>query len=120
MFNVIRARRLELGLTQRELADAVNVGVGTVSRWETGSIAGLRRANREALAKALDLAPEALEPEYGQAVGVLLAGEEERISAEERGVVHAYRALGERDQRVVRLLMRILRRPSPDGVRRGS
>lgn len=36
---IIKAKRLELRLTLREVADAVGVSEGTVSRWESGDIA---------------------------------------------------------------------------------
>lgn len=32
----IRERRLQQGLTQRQLADLINVGAGTISKWECG------------------------------------------------------------------------------------
>ena len=32
----IRGRRLSLGLTQKQLADLINVGAGTISKWECG------------------------------------------------------------------------------------
>lgn len=40
---VMRVRRLELGLTQREIADRVGVTEATVSRWESGDIRNMRR-----------------------------------------------------------------------------
>ena len=39
---LIKARRQELGLTIREVADRVGVGPSTVSRWESGNIATRR------------------------------------------------------------------------------
>ena len=38
MANYLAARRNELGLTQKEIAEQVGVSEGTVSRWESGSI----------------------------------------------------------------------------------
>lgn len=38
----LRARRLELGLKLKEIADFVGVSEGTVSRWETGIIKNMR------------------------------------------------------------------------------
>lgn len=32
----IRERRLQQGLTQKQLADLINVGAGTISKWECG------------------------------------------------------------------------------------
>ena len=49
---VMRVRRLELGLTQREIADRVGVTEATVSRWESGDIRNMRRDKIAALARA--------------------------------------------------------------------
>lgn len=35
---IIKNRRIELGLTLKEVATAVGVSEGTVSRWESGNI----------------------------------------------------------------------------------
>ena len=43
MANYLADRRLELGLTQKDIAEAVGVTEATVSRWESGSIANMRR-----------------------------------------------------------------------------
>lgn len=50
-------RRNELGLTMKQLADAVGVSEGTISRWESGDIANMRRDKIKALADALDISP---------------------------------------------------------------
>lgn len=39
MANYLADRRLELGLTQKDIAEAVGVTEATVSRWESGSLA---------------------------------------------------------------------------------
>lgn len=53
MSNYLSERRKELGLTQKEVADAVGVAEATVSRWESGEIANMRRDRISALAKNL-------------------------------------------------------------------
>lgn len=53
MSNYLSERRKELGLTQKEVADAVGVAEATVSRWESGEIANMRRDRISALAKIL-------------------------------------------------------------------
>lgn len=55
--NVIRERRLELGLTYEELGKMVGVGKSTVRKWETGMIENIKRDNIVALAKALKISP---------------------------------------------------------------
>lgn len=50
----IKARRLKLGMTQAELADALGLALNTISRWELG-------ASQPDGAKMLDLALTQLE-----------------------------------------------------------
>ena len=57
---VMKVRRLELGLTQKEVADRVGVTEATVSRWESGDIKNMRRDKIAALARALDISPAVL------------------------------------------------------------
>lgn len=58
MGNYLSERRKEIGLTQREVAEAVGVAEATVSRWESGEIANMRRDKISALAKVLHCSPE--------------------------------------------------------------
>ena len=55
--DIIRNRRIELGMTLKQVADAVGVNEGTVSRWESGDIDNMRRDRIAALSKALHLDP---------------------------------------------------------------
>lgn len=54
---ILKRRRLELGLTMLDVAKSVGVSEGTVSRWESGDIANMRRDKIAALAKILDISP---------------------------------------------------------------
>lgn len=54
MRNYLSQRRRELGLTQKEVADAVGVSEATVSRWESGEIANMRRDRIVSLARILN------------------------------------------------------------------
>lgn len=58
--DIIKSRRLELGMTMKELAKAVGVSEATISRWESGDIENMRRDKIAALAKALQLKPETI------------------------------------------------------------
>ena len=49
----LKDRRLELGLTQAEIARFVGVSEATVSRWESGDIASMRQNRIAALAEIL-------------------------------------------------------------------
>lgn len=57
MGNYLADRRIALGLTQKEVAESVGVTEATVSRWESGTIANMRRDKIKLLAKALDSTP---------------------------------------------------------------
>lgn len=57
---VIRMRRLDLGLTQKEVADRCGVTEATVSRWESGDIKNMRRDKIAILAHVLDVPPSVL------------------------------------------------------------
>lgn len=57
---VVRARRLALGLTQAEIAVAIGVGQDYVSRIESGRSKALQVQLRHQLAAALELSPEDL------------------------------------------------------------
>lgn len=57
MKNIIKDRRSELDLTMKEVADAVGVSEATVSRWESGDIADMKRSRIISLAKVLRISP---------------------------------------------------------------
>ena len=58
--DILRNRRLELRLTMKQIADAVGVSEGTVSRWESGDIDNMRRDKIAALSKVLHLDPRVI------------------------------------------------------------
>ena len=58
--DVLKSRRMELGLTMKELADKVGVSEGTISRWESGDIENMRRDKIAALAAALQVSPSTI------------------------------------------------------------
>ena len=55
--DLICKRRLELGMTMKELANKVGVSEATISRWESGDIANMRRDKIALLARALNVTP---------------------------------------------------------------
>lgn len=55
--DILKRRRLELGLTMLDVANAVGVSEATVSRWESGNIANMKRSRIAALAKVLQINP---------------------------------------------------------------
>ena len=63
--NKIKSRRVELGLTLEDIAQAVGVGRSTVRKWETGMIKNMGRDKIAALAKVLQINPVELVPMPG-------------------------------------------------------
>lgn len=57
---IIKTRRLALGLTLKDVANAVGVSEGTVSRWEAGNITNMKRNRIAALAKVLQIPPSVI------------------------------------------------------------
>ena len=57
---VMKLRRQELGLTQKEVAARVGVTEATVSRWESGEIKNMKRDKIAAMARVLDIPPAVL------------------------------------------------------------
>lgn len=55
--DLIKAKRIEKGLTNVELGELVGVSGSTISRWESGNIATMKQSRIAALAKALGISP---------------------------------------------------------------
>ena len=55
--NLIKNRRNALGLTMKDVANAVGVSEATVSRWEAGEISNMKRNRISALANVLNISP---------------------------------------------------------------
>ena len=55
--DILKDRRLELQLTLEDVAKRVGVSPATISRWESGDIANMRRDRIAALAEALQISP---------------------------------------------------------------
>ena len=58
--DLIRQKRISLGMTMKEVADKVGVSEGTISRWESGEIANMKRGAISSLAKVLQLSPNSI------------------------------------------------------------
>ena len=58
--NIIKDRRVELGYTQKYVADFVGVSEASLSRWESGHIANMKRDKIARLAQILQLSPSVI------------------------------------------------------------
>ena len=58
--DIIKQKRIENGLTMKELAQKVGVSEATVSRWESGNLATMKHTKIMLLANALAISPAAL------------------------------------------------------------
>lgn len=58
--DILKSKRKELNLSQREVADYVGVSEATVSRWESGNIANMGRDKIALLSKILKISPSVI------------------------------------------------------------
>lgn len=58
--DLIHTKRIEHGMTMKDLAKAVGVSEGTISRWESGRIENMRRDKIAKLSEVLDIPVEDL------------------------------------------------------------
>ena len=54
---ILKNRRIELGLTLDDVAKQIGVSGATISRWESGDIENMKRDKISALAKVLKISP---------------------------------------------------------------
>ena len=92
---LIKERRMEMNMTQMELADTVGTTTATISRWESGDIRQMKRDMIEATASALRIDP------------VLFFRNNDVIFPDERKVLNAYRAADDLTKAMVRRTLNI-------------
>lgn len=132
MSNYLKDRRIELGLSQKEIADYVGVSEATVSRWETGNIANMRRDRIASLSKVLKTTPgfimtgkedsferiafygESNELQTDQADITLLnavkaamkaTAQPAKVSKEEFNMIEQFRKLDESDKEMIKAML---------------
>ena len=94
--DIIKKRRIELNLTMCQVAKIVGVSECTISRWESGDIANMKRDKISLLAKALKISP-----------GVIMGWEEVpklSLTAKEEKLITAYREQPQMQEAVNKLL----------------
>lgn len=96
---VIRERRIALGKTMKEVADLVGVSEGTVSRWESGEIANMRRNKIERLADVLMISPAVIMGwEDSPTPEQTPVPNPDQLSSDEKTLVTNYRILDSTDR----------------------
>ena len=91
--DIVRNRRIELNMTQEDLAKAVGTTKATVSRWESGDIHKMKRSMIAAVSVALHLDP------------LLFFQQEEVLMPDEYRIITAYRAADDGTKSAVRKLL---------------
>ena len=93
--DLIMQKRKALKLTLEDVAAAVGVSKGTVSRWESGDIRKIKRDKIDALSSVLELDP------------LVFFQEAEILTPPEKQILNAYRRADSGIQRSVRRLLEI-------------
>lgn len=99
--DLLKNRRLELNMSLKDVADMVGVTISTISRWESGDIANMRRDRIVKYASALHLSPSVImgwEQEKGVFYGIdsnIFGGKplHRIVSKEEDELLKKYRQL---------------------------
>jgi transcriptional regulator with XRE-family HTH domain len=91
--DLVRNKRLELNMTQEDLAKAVGTTKATVSRWESGDIHKMKRSMIEAVCVTLQLDP------------IIFFRREEVLLPDEYNVITAYRQADDGTKSAVRKLL---------------
>lgn len=100
--DIIKEHRIALDLTMKELAKKIGVSEATISRWESGDIANMKRDKARDLAKALGI-PIRVIMEWDE------TEQEEPIKKEQRELLEMYESLPEDKQALVRNLIKSLK-----------
>lgn len=96
--DVIRTERIKHGWTMKQFADKVGVSEGTVSRWESGEIANMRRDKIVLISKLFDISPAVL-------MGWDIPDQDVSLTKTELSIVIAYRKADDDDRRLVRKVL---------------
>lgn len=91
--DIVRNKRIELNMTQEDLAKAVGTTKATVSRWESGDIHKMKRSMIAAVSGVLHLDP------------LLFFQQEEVLMPDEYRIITAYRAADDGTKSAVRKLL---------------
>lgn len=118
--DILKNRRIELGLTMKEVSEIVGVSEATISRWESGDIANMRRDKIVALANALQMSPAVImgweqPPAYYINDDTAKAAQEIFEDHEMRILFDAARNSRPEDLKMAADLLKRLKETNPDG-----
>lgn len=118
--DILKNRRIELGLTMKEVSEIVGVSEATISRWESGDIANMRRDKIVALANALQMSPAVImgweePPAYYINDDTAKAAQEIFEDREMQILFDAARNSRPEDLRMASDLLKRLKATNPDG-----
>lgn len=104
---ILRKRREELALTQRQVANHVGVTEAAVSRWESGEIANMRRDRIVNLASILQISPMLImgAPEFD--------GKPPTLSFEQATILDEFDSMNREGQKMALGLIKSLRVAHP-------
>lgn len=103
--NLIRTKRIEKGLTIKQLAELVGVSESAVSRWETGNISNMRRDRIFNLSKAIDVPYSALLSDGDNFSELSYLP---KISKEAFQIAQAYESANEEQKQIIKLVLKDL------------
>ena len=91
--DILKNRRLELNLTLKDISEKVGVTIPTISRWESGDIANMRRDKIVSYAKALNISPAVIMGWESQASCEHLPAPTIKLTKQEEELIKKYRQL---------------------------
>jgi transcriptional regulator with XRE-family HTH domain len=98
----IKLLRAERGMTLEQVAQIVGVGKSTVRKWETGTIANMRRDKIDKLATALGTSPA-----YLMGWNKTIPTDEPKLTDGEKALIDLFRQIPENKQSVVLEMIRL-------------
>ena len=99
--DILKNRRIEIGLTMKELADKIGVSEGTISRWESGHIHNMKRDKVAALSHVLEIPPEVIMgwetdvDRFAKTANIINAHRKNTLNQKEKALLSTYRELND-------------------------
>ena len=104
MSEIIKERRVALGLTQEELGEKLGLQKSAIAKYENGRVENMKRSIIKKMAKVLECSPAyllGLEPEYTTDDFIPLV----KIPDEDMELLKAYKSSSEETQAIIRRIL---------------